>query len=100
MLDWGWWKEKRFPSLEKQNFKIKSFSKLGCENKDVITDQAEILKQGLNFYSKLYHSDSTEQDQFDVFRPNSVDNKLSEDDNLFCFFCDLLSLYAYGIKYK
>ena len=74
---------KYFVSLEKRSFKNKSMSKLVCENGDVITDQTEIFKQELKFYSELYHShsDSTEHDQFHEFLPNNVP-KLSKDDKL------------------
>ncbi len=62
----------------------KCIFKLVCKNGGVITDQTEILKQELNFYSKLYHSFSTEQSQVDKFLPNNVNNNLSEDNHFLC----------------
>lgn len=72
---------KYFASLEKKRSEAKLITRLNI-NGSIITDAADILKEGKNFYEKLYSKKDRKTSLYNFF-DNSI-NKLNESDKLKC----------------
>lgn len=72
---------KYFASLEKKRSEAKLITRLNI-NGSIITDAADILKEGEKFYEKLYSKRDRKTSLYNFF-DNSI-NKLNENDKLKC----------------